>query len=108
MPKSRTSFKKGDPNNPRKVNPNSGRKKGTPNKITNDLRLHILNALNAVGGEAWFKDLARKNKRDMAGLVKAIIPRKLETGMDPEEAAAKIRQSLGAMESATIGEGSDE
>lgn len=104
----RTAFKKGDPNNPRKrAGSGSGRAPGTKNHVTNDLRLHILNAINKAGGEQWFVNLATQNRKEMAGLLKAIIPSKLQVGPDPDESAARIREQLGEIEKRTQGDDDD-
>lgn len=82
----------------------AGRAPGTANKITTDIKLHLLNALNdpRVGGEEWFVTLALKDWRTMGGLVRAIVPQKIQTGPDPEETATKIReQMLPDMDAAT-------
>src|SRR5262245_19581636 len=102
-----TSFKKGDPKNPgRKENrphTGAGRAKGTVNKITGDLRTHIINALNSseLGGENWFIRLGQRDLRSMAGLVGKALPQKIET-VDPDETAAKIRERNRLMNELTI------
>ena len=80
----------------------SGRVRGTPNKVTADIKQHILNALNdpSLGGERWFIRLGQRDLRSMAGLVGKIIPAKVET-VDPEETAAKIRERNKAMHALT-------
>lgn len=61
------AFKKGH----KKV---GGRQKGTKNKITNDLRQAIINALDTAGGEKWFVALAKSDKKSFAQLVGRCVP----------------------------------
>ncbi len=61
------AFKKGGP----KI---GGRKVGTPNKVTVDLKMAILNALDKVGGESWFEGLARRNPKSFTALVGKLLP----------------------------------
>lgn len=97
-PAPRTAFKKG--------HPKYGGRKGngqSPNILTPDLRSHILNALNRMGGEAWLRRLAAREPKAMAGLLRAIIPQRTIEGPDPSETAAEIRKQLRAMDDATMG-----
>jgi hypothetical protein len=55
--------------------------KGTPNKVTTDLRQAIINALDRAGGEEWFLRLARKDKRSFTSLVGKLLPTQV-TGKD--------------------------
>lgn len=102
-----TSFKKGDPRNPgRRENRDkygTGRRKGTVNKISGDLRQAILDALNddRLGGLEWFIKLGQRDLRSMAGLVGKALPQKIETGVDPDEAARRIRERMRAMNDLT-------
>lgn len=74
----KTAFKKGHP----KL---GGRKKGTPNKITTDLKQAIVNALDRAGGkgggEDYFLRSARRQPRAFLGLVGKCIPTQV-TGKD--------------------------
>lgn len=65
----RSAFKKGQPRPA-----NAGRKKGTPNKFTRDIKEALLHAFNAAGGQSWFLNLARKDKRSFAALVGKLLP----------------------------------
>jgi len=101
-------FKKGADNpgsRQRRKQTGAGRKKGTPNKITSAIKEHILNALNdlpgQLSGEGWLRDLARRDRRSMAGLLGKCIPTKVEPLVDPEETAAKIRARMRAMNEKT-------
>jgi hypothetical protein len=58
-----------------KRNPNSGRKKGTPNKINADLRAMILGALSDAGGQKYLTAQAKKNPQAFLGLVGRCLPK---------------------------------
>jgi hypothetical protein len=53
----------------------SGRGKGTPNKLTRDLREMILGALADAGGRAYLAAQARKNPGSFLRLVGKLLPR---------------------------------
>jgi len=61
-------FKKGQSGNP------EGRKKGSTNKITADLKDMIIGALNAVGGVAYLADQARENPKVFMTLLGKVLP----------------------------------
>lgn len=67
------TFKKGDPRPA-----NGGRKTGTPNVVTRDLRVMILNALERCGNEDWLQELAETNSGAFAALLKGILPKPIE------------------------------
>jgi hypothetical protein len=52
-----------------------GRRKGTPNKLTRDLREMILGALADAGGRAYLVAQARKNPGSFLRLVGKLLPR---------------------------------
>jgi hypothetical protein len=51
-----------------------GRKKGTPNKLTRELKDMILGALEAVGGQEYFEKQARANATAFMTLVGKCLP----------------------------------
>lgn len=51
-----------------------GRAKGTPNKVTAELREMILNALAAAGGENYFLQQARDTPSAFLALIGKILP----------------------------------
>lgn len=59
-----------------------GRQKGTPNKLTNDVKTMVLGALGKAGGEDYLLDQARSNPTAFLTLVGKVMPTQL-TG-DPE------------------------
>jgi hypothetical protein len=104
-------FGKGDANpgsRARRKETGAGRVKGTPNKVTIDMRQAILNAFTKMGGEGYLI----KNKRDfraMAGLLRAVIPQEIkQVTVDPDEAARKIRERNAAIDQLTAAGGEDE
>lgn len=60
--------------------PGAGRKKGSGNKITMDVRQMILNALESAGGEDYLVRQARKSPALFLMLVSKIVPQKLDVG----------------------------
>jgi len=55
-----------------------GRKKGTPNKLTADVRAAIMQAFDAVGGAKWLETLARRDPKAFSVLLTKVIPNKVE------------------------------
>lgn len=51
-----------------------GRAKGTPNRLTRDIKAMILGALDRVGGEDYFVRLAETEPRAFAALVGRLLP----------------------------------
>ena len=52
----------------------SGRKKGTPNKLTSDLKEMILSALNKAGGQEYLAGQAKENPSAFLTLVGKVLP----------------------------------
>lgn len=86
MAKSSTTFKKGQDKKTRK---------GSPNKITAELKDMILNALDLAGGERYLLEQAQKNPTAFLTLVGKILPMqltgenggtiKITVGVDPKD-----------------------
>lgn len=70
-------FKKGEPRPP-----NAGRKKGTPNKASADLRAAILAALDAAGGGQYLAEQAQKNPTAFLALLGKTLPKDIKLGGD--------------------------
>jgi hypothetical protein len=51
-----------------------GRQKGTPNKITADIRQAIMNALDRAGGEDYLLNLAQTDPRVFVTLLAKTVP----------------------------------
>lgn len=58
-----------------------GRKPGTPNKVSRDVRELILEALSGVGGSAYLARQAEGNPTAFLNLVRKLVPTQL-TGKD--------------------------
>ena len=82
-----------------------GRKKGVPNKITADLKVMILSALDDVGGQKYLVEQAKENPTAFLTLVGKVLPKEVHidlnaiiAAMSPEEKlqeAAKMAAKLG-------------
>jgi hypothetical protein len=59
-----------------------GRQKGTPNKITGDIRAMILGALQAKGGQKYLERCADENPAAFLTLVGKVLPMQVQG--DPE------------------------
>lgn len=57
-----------------------GRKKGTPNKFTGDLREMILGALDDAGGQKYLKRQATENPQAFLSLVGRTLPKDINFG----------------------------
>lgn len=60
--------------------PGSGRKKGTPNKVTRELREMILGALEDAGGQEYLREQARENPIGFMGLLGKTLPKDINLG----------------------------
>jgi hypothetical protein len=61
-----------------------GRKKGTPNKFSSDVRQMVLEALNGVGGVEYLQAQAAANPSAFMTLVGKVIPKEITgAGGDP-------------------------
>ena len=72
-----------------------GREKGTPNKLTTDVRAMILATLDRAGGEDYLLEQATANPKAFMSLLARILPAQI-TGADgkdliPEPAAIEAR-----------------
>lgn len=68
-------FQKGEPRPA-----NAGRKKGSSNKATAEIKDMIRNALDLAGGERYLLEQARENPTAFLNLVGKIIPKDLNVG----------------------------
>src|SRR3954451_17850989 len=72
-----------------------GRAKGTPNKLSSDVKAMVLAALDSAGGEGYLVEQAHDNPTACLSLLGRIIPTQV-TGADgkaliPEPAAIEVR-----------------
>lgn len=51
-----------------------GRQKGTPNKVTAEIKDMVIQALSESGGVEYLKDQARENPNAFLGLVGKVLP----------------------------------
>jgi hypothetical protein len=58
-----------------------GRAKGTPNKVTGDLRSMVEGALSDVGGRQYLAEQARENPTAFIGLLGKCMPRDVNVGV---------------------------
>ena len=63
-------------------NKTGGRTKGTPNKVTADLRAAILGALEAKGGQAYLERIADEDPRTFCALLAKVLPMTLQAPED--------------------------
>jgi len=61
-----------------------GRKKGTPNKQTADMRAAMVEAFDKAGGVEWLVKLSQDDPRTFAGLVGKIIPNEIKATVEGE------------------------
>jgi hypothetical protein len=55
-----------------------GSRKGSPNKITKDIKAMILGALDAKGGQVWLEEQMNNNPTAFMTLLGRIVPTKTE------------------------------
>ena len=63
-----------------------GRRKGTPNKVTADLKEAIQNAFTKVGGEDYLVRVARKSPETFCRLLGKLLPKDVVWSGDPPHA----------------------
>jgi hypothetical protein len=68
-----------------------GRQKGTPNKVTGELKAMILGALGDVGGQAYLAQQARANPGPFLSLVGKVLP--LQMGPESGRLVIEWQQS---------------
>jgi hypothetical protein len=51
-----------------------GRKRGTPNKVSKQVKDMVLGALDDAGGQSYLARQAEENPSAFLGLVKAVLP----------------------------------
>lgn len=67
-----------------------GRQKGTPNKITGDVKAMVLTALQNKGGAAYLEEQAEKNPTAFMGLIGKVIPLQVNGQMDFKGISVRI------------------
>ena len=55
-----------------------GRQKGTPNKVTADLKTAIIGAFEAKGGQQYLEDVAENDPRTFCALLSKVLPMQIQ------------------------------
>lgn len=71
-----------------------GRQKGTPNKITRDLKEMVLGALDDAGGRAYLATQAKKNPVAFLTLLGKCLPKEITGGNGKELFPQKVTLEL--------------
>lgn len=66
----------------KKGNAGKGRPKGTPNKITKDLKAMILGALDACGGQKSLEGQAVENPAAFMTLLGKVLPKEIDAKLE--------------------------
>lgn len=69
-----------------------GRAKGTPNKLTGDLKAMILGALDEAGGQAYLLSQAHENPKAFLSLLARVLPMQVQGDKDNPLYIAKIER----------------
>lgn len=69
----------------------AGRKKGTPNKLTSDVKQMILNALDKAGGADYLYDQSKDNPTAFMTLIGKVLPLQV-TGEDGGDIKITIKK----------------
>jgi len=87
--------------NPENLKPKGGRPKGSPNKLTRDLKDMTFNALNRAGGEDYLLSQAQENPKAFLAFLGRFIPSEVKQTvvntyeeMSDEELDAKIAERM--------------
>lgn len=81
----------------------AGRRAGTPNKATRELREMILGALDEAGGQAYLTEQARENPKAFLSLLGRVLPTTLAGDPEaPMQIVRKIYQFGGGTDASRI------
>ena len=72
------------PGRPKGIPKTGGRKKGTPNKLTVNIKDAVLEAFDTLGGVTWLVTTARDNPNLMVQLLGKVIPTGVQVSGDPD------------------------
>ena len=70
-----------------------GRKKGTPNKTTVELKAAVMHAFETVGGESYLVHVAETDPRTFCSLLARVLPAELKTSIDVIDKAEALAQA---------------
>jgi hypothetical protein len=71
-----------------------GRLKGTPNRLTSDLKAAILGALEAQGGQQYLEKVAADDPRAFCALLSKVLPMQLQGDEDKPLAIQQIERVI--------------
>jgi hypothetical protein len=71
-----------------------GRLKGTPNRLTSDLKAAILGALEAQGGQQYLEKVAADDPRTFCALLSKVLPMQLQGDEDKPLAIQQIERVI--------------
>jgi len=60
------------------------RTKGTPSKLTSDVKEAVLRAFNGAGGAAYLERVAQENPVAFLTLLGRLVPREIALGITPD------------------------
>lgn len=72
------------PGRPKGLPKTGGRKKGTANKLTVNIKDAVLEAFDILGGPSWIVATARDNPQLMVQLLGKVIPTGVQVSGDPD------------------------
>ena len=75
-------------------NRGKGRKKGSQNKNTQEIKSMIMAALNEAGGQDYFVTQALENPVAFLGLIGKILPKHVDATIEGELAITEIRRII--------------
>ncbi|MBU2839399.1 hypothetical protein HF670_07445 [Acidithiobacillus thiooxidans] len=80
----------------RPPNAGKGRVKGTPNKVTADVREMVLGALEQAGGQQWLAKQADENPTAFMALLGKLLPKQidLDASITASEPITEIRRTI--------------
>jgi hypothetical protein len=79
-----------------------GRQKGTPNRVTRDLREMIEGALEDVGGRGYLVGQARENPTAFLALLKGLLPKQVSADIRAQTEIVDKRREIDAMVDALL------
>lgn len=68
-----------------------GRKAGTPNRMTREVREAILRAFEKVGGEDYLVRVARNDPKTFCTLLGKLVPAEVRAAVEPDRPVVAIR-----------------
>ena len=74
--------------------PNAGRKKGSVNKVTADLKGMTLAALDKLGGIKYLTELGKNHPQSFVSLLGKILPTQVNATMDGEVKLTHITRRI--------------